>query len=193
MKASLIASAAALAAILACSAAMAQNPNAPPDSPPVAPGAPQVQQQVAPGLPPQPAQFRPGERASLGVTLSDNNDGKVWIREVHRNSAADEAGLRPNDQILSIEGKPVQTYLDVIRLVNQKGASDNIRIDFLRNGRPGMLTAALGAQYPGVPTGSYTQFPASETQQTVTPPGTPTVPAPAPGYVVPNTRGPYNR
>jgi hypothetical protein len=187
MRNSFFALAAGLAAIFACSPALAQAVG---QAPPV--NAPQRFQQVVPGAPPQPVEFRGTERASLGVTLSDNNGGKVWIRSVQKGSAADEAGLRANDQITGIDGKPVQTYLDVIRLVNQKGASDDIRIDLLRNGRPGMLTASLGSQYTGVPTGSYTQFPATETQQSGYR-GLPNANPPPAGYVVPNTKGPYNR
>src|ERR1700676_5050067 len=52
------------------------------------------------------------ERASLGVTLSDNTQGKVWIRSVEPRSAADIAGLRPNDQLTALDARPVATYLD---------------------------------------------------------------------------------
>lgn len=153
--------------------------------------APRTYQQVAPGIPPEMVEFRGAERANLGVTLSDSNSGKVWIRAVHPGSPADQAGLRANDQIVSIDGKIVQTYLDVIRLVNQKGASDNIQIQFLRNGLPGMLTAALGAQYSGLPAGTYAHFPATETESGYR--GLPSSNPPPAGYAVPNTLGPYNK
>jgi membrane-associated protease RseP (regulator of RpoE activity) len=185
MKAQWFCLAAGMSMLGVCSPAMAQAIGQPPQGY-VAP------RQVVPGAPPQPVEFRGQERANLGVTLSDNNGGKVWIRAVHKGSPADEAGLRPNDQIVAIDEKPVQTYLDVIRIINSKGASDDVRIDLRRNGRPGMLTAALGSQYSGVPTGSYTQFPASETQQSGNR-GLPNGNPPPAGYTVPNTAGPYNR
>ena len=33
------------------------------------------------------------EHARLGVALSDNSQGKVWIKSIERNSSADEAGF----------------------------------------------------------------------------------------------------
>jgi membrane-associated protease RseP (regulator of RpoE activity) len=131
-------------------------------------------QQPAPPTPPAgvvPDQLPPDalgkeysgqERANLGVTLSDNTQGKVWIRSVEPRSAADIAGLRPNDQLTALDARPIATYLDVIRYVNQKGASDDIAVHLIRNGKPGMLTASLGAQY-GAPNSatSFTDFPGS--------------------------------
>ena len=66
----------------------------------------------------------------LGITLSDNTQGKVWIRSVDANSGADEAGLRPNDQIVALDEKQINTYLDVVRYVNTKGASDDVTVYF---------------------------------------------------------------
>jgi membrane-associated protease RseP (regulator of RpoE activity) len=111
--------------------------------------------------------YRGPERASLGITLSDNTQGKVWIRAVEPRSAADIAGLRPNDQLTALDARPVATYLDVIRYVNQKGASDDIAIYLIRNGKPGMLTASLGAQYGAPNSGStFTDYPGSAQQLT---------------------------
>jgi hypothetical protein len=111
--------------------------------------------------------YRGPERASLSVTLSDNTQGKVWIRAVEPGSAADIAGLRPNDQLTALDARPVATYLDVIRYVNQKGASDDIAVHLIRNGKPGMLTASLGAQYGAPNLGStFTDYPGSAPQTT---------------------------
>jgi membrane-associated protease RseP (regulator of RpoE activity) len=100
------------------------------------------------------------ERASIGITLSDNTQGKVWIRSVEPHSAADIAGLRPNDQLTALDARPIATYLDVIRYINQKGASDDVVVHLIRNGKPGMLTASLGAQYGAPNSGtSFTDYP----------------------------------
>jgi S1-C subfamily serine protease len=107
------------------------------------------------------ADAAPQSRASLGVTLSDNKQGKVWIRNVQPGSGADQAGLRSNDQIVAIDTRQIFTYLDVIRIVNLKGASEDIQVHILRNGKPGMLTASLGSQYAGnPPQGTFTEYPA---------------------------------
>ncbi len=129
----------------------------------------------------------------MGVALSDNSQGKVWIRTVDPNSGADEAGLRPNDQIVALDDTKINTYLDVIRYINLKGASDDIAVYIRRNGRPGMLTAALGSEYSGSASGQVTEYPGSVRQRSYSPPVPASVPQRAPGSVVPNTRGPYNR
>jgi len=132
------------------------------------------------------------EHARLGVRLSDNSQGKVWIRLVEPGTGADEAGLRPNDQIVALDEQKINTYLDVIRYINTKGASDDVAIYIRRNGRPGMLTASLGSQYAAPARGTFTEYPGNIRQRSSVQPGRPG-PARAPGVVVPNTRGPYNR
>jgi membrane-associated protease RseP (regulator of RpoE activity) len=161
------------------------------------PWAPNASAQTPPAIP-QPAAADPivssrQEHARLGVTLSDNTQGKVWIKTVEPSSGADEAGLRPNDQIVALDDTKINTYLDVIRYVNQKGASDDVAVYIRRNGRPGMLTAALGSEYAGASTGQMTEYPGNVRQRSYSAPVPPTVPQRPPGYVVPNTRGPYNR
>lgn len=142
--------------------------------PPAAPAA-TVGGQPALGLPANPAatpapitanpENRALERASLGITLSDNSQGKVWIRTVAPGSGADNAGLRPNDQIVKLDDRPVFTYLDVVRYVNMKGASDPIAVHIIRNGNPGMLTASLGAEYARPSSGTtFTEYPGATPQ-----------------------------
>ena len=133
------------------------------------------------------------EHARLGVALSDNSQGKVWIKNVEPDSGADEAGLRPNDQIVALDDVKINTYLDVIRYINQKGASDDVAVYIRRNGRPGMLTAALGSEYAASTSGQLSEYPGNVRQRSYSAPLPPTVPQRAPGYSVPNTRGPYNR
>jgi membrane-associated protease RseP (regulator of RpoE activity) len=118
----------------------------------------------------------------LGVTLSDNKQGKVWIRNVQPGSGADQASLRPNDQIVAIDNRQIFTYLDVIRIVNLKGASEDIQVHILRNGKPGMLTASLGSQYAGdPPRGTFTEYPAGTPAVSGTPAS-----SPPPEFVNPN-------
>jgi hypothetical protein len=148
-----------------------------------------AQQQVDPSQAPQ-AVVQPGPdqsipeyngagRAHLGVTLGDNNQGKVWIRAVDPGSAADVAGLRPNDQITALDDRQIFTYLDVMRYINTKGVSDDVVVKIRRNGKDGQLTAALGASYADDgPTSTYTDYP-SFTQQGG---GAPGVAGPGDGY-----------
>ncbi len=162
--------------------------------------APSVSAQERPGFAPRPAPVASDpivssrqEHARLGVTLSDNTQGKVWIKTVEPNSGADEAGLRPNDQIVALDDTKINTYLDVVRYINQKGASDDVAVYIRRNGRPGMLTASLGSEYAAPASGQITEYPGNVRQRSYSAPVPPTVPQRPPGYVVPNTRGPYSR
>jgi membrane-associated protease RseP (regulator of RpoE activity) len=157
------------------------------------PGLVPQQQTAVPSGAPDPIVSSRQERARLGVALSDNSQGKVWIRSIEPNSGADEAGLRANDQILALDEQKINTYLDVVRYVNQKGASDDVVVYILRNGRRGMLTASLGSEYAGATTGQVTEYPGNVRQRSFAPPAPPPVPQRPPGYVVPNTLGPYNR
>ena len=178
-----------VAAPICASVAQAQLPPAPP----AGPGIPQRYTVERPVIPPagNPIVTSRQEHARLGVTLSDNSQGKVWIRSVEAESGADDAGLRVNDQILSLDDHKINTFLDVIRYINTKGAGDDVRVYIMRNGRPGMLTAALGSEYATPPGGEISEYPGNVRQRSYVPPTN--QPQAAPGYVVPNTLGPYNR
>jgi membrane-associated protease RseP (regulator of RpoE activity) len=168
------------------SSALAQQPGGP-----FPPALAAPVQQLAPGVDPIISSRQ--EHARLGITLSDNSQGKVWIKTIEPNSGADEAGLRPNDQIVALDDTKINTYLDVVRYVNNKGASDDVAIHIRRNGRPGMLTASLGSEYAAPSSGQVTEYPGNVRQRSYSPPVPATTPQRAPGLVVPNTRGPYNR
>lgn len=60
-----------------------------------------------------------------------------------------------------------------------------------RNGRPGMLAAALGSEYATPPSGEVSEYLGNVRQRSYAPPTN--EPQRAPGYVVPNTLGPYSR
>ena len=91
----------------------------------------------------------------------------MCVKSVVSVSAADLAGLRPNDQIVSVDEKKIETYLDVIRHVNHKGASEDVTITILRHGKPAMLTASLGSEYANPnPAPTYTEFPSAGRQMT---------------------------
>ena len=58
------------------------------------------------------------QRAALGVTMSDNTPGGVLIMSVLPGSPAARIGLMTGDRILSIGGKPVSKYSDVVNLIS---------------------------------------------------------------------------
>ncbi|MBS0207995.1 MAG: PDZ domain-containing protein [Planctomycetes bacterium] len=150
----------------------------------------QAQQSPAQAPPPPPADAPDSapidatpagqSRARLGVNLSDNHQGKVWIRSVDPGSAADIAGLRANDQFVALDEQKIFTYLDVIRYVNMKGAGDDVAVYIRRNGKPAMLTASLGSEYADPESDAkFTEFPGGTRQTKFTDPAVdPTAPTP---------------
>lgn len=111
------------------------------------------------------------EHGSLGVTLSDNDHGDVWVATVVPTSPADRAGLRPGDQILAFDNQPIHSYREAVHAINLKGPYDRMVVHVRRNGQQGALTAALmphqapGDNPAGMQTG-YFQHPQHGTMHT---------------------------
>ena len=75
------------------------------------------------------------ERAVLGVTLGEDEQGYVQIVRVTPNSPADRAGLRPGDDILAINDQQVRSYRDVVQAVAEHNPNDHLAAEVGRNGR----------------------------------------------------------
>lgn len=83
------------------------------------------------------------EHGTLGVTLADNGHGQVWVQTVAPGSPAERAGLRPGDQILSLDNRPTYSYRDVVHALNLSAPSGRLVIHARRNGQDGTLVAWL--------------------------------------------------
>jgi C-terminal processing protease CtpA/Prc len=79
-------------------------------------------------------EFRGMEHAALGVLLSERQGRGVRIRDVLPDGPADQAGLRPGDRITKLNGKPTNSYYDVIRQVNKLQPGQHATIAIQRNG-----------------------------------------------------------
>jgi serine protease Do len=99
-------------------------------------------------------EFGTVQRALLGVMISEINAdvaqaqkileyNGVFIEGVTPRGAADEAGIKANDVIISIDGKPVNTVPQLQELVAQKRPGDRINVEVLRQGHPRTIIAAL--------------------------------------------------
>jgi predicted metalloprotease with PDZ domain len=91
---------------------------------------------------------QPWGRPVLGVTMAGDRYGPARVVHVAGGSAADEAGLRRGDVILSINGKRVDTYRDVLRIIKSYLPNDLLRIVIEHRGRTRPLTAMLRGAAP---------------------------------------------
>jgi hypothetical protein len=86
-----------------------------------------------------------GQRAYLGITMSETPDGVVRVSGVRPNSPADEAGIRPGDVLLALDGRDIYSSQDVTRMVARHVPGEAVRLDVDRNGRSDELEAVLAA------------------------------------------------
>jgi C-terminal processing protease CtpA/Prc len=83
------------------------------------------------------------ERASLGVALSEGTRHGVRVASVFPNSPAQQAGIRPGDRLTRINGQPIYTYRDVVRIIGSRDPNSRVQLDVDRNGQQQQLTATL--------------------------------------------------
>ncbi|HWB11445.1 MAG TPA: PDZ domain-containing protein [Pirellulales bacterium] len=114
------------------------------------------------------SQFDVARRAALGATFSKSGHGGVRILQIVRGSPADKAGLKIGDRIQAVNGEPVSSYNDVVRLIGESQPGSDMKIDVDRYGLEGTLHASL--------TGTPQVF---SMPTAIVPPPAPTVPPPA--------------
>jgi hypothetical protein len=81
--------------------------------------------------------------AALGIALDQGPRRGAWITDVFPYSPAEEAGIRPGDEILAIDGDQVASADDVIAIISQKQPGENVSLDLDRNGRERTVNAQL--------------------------------------------------
>ena len=74
----------------------------------------------------------------LGSEVRDQNnlsvDQGAYVRNVEDGSAADEAGIRVGDVIVSVDGQAVTSSEDVINAVRRNAPGDTIKVTVDRDG-----------------------------------------------------------
>jgi serine protease Do len=94
------------------------------------------------------------QRGWLGVTIVPvNNDIAqnkdldkvmgVYIQNVNRNSAADDAGIKRGDIITGVNGVQVKANADFMELVARHRPGERITLDIIRNGKQKTVEATL--------------------------------------------------
>jgi S1-C subfamily serine protease len=81
------------------------------------------------------------KRAYLGVTtatvtpeLNLRVDRGAIVQEVATLSPAEEAGIRPSDVIVGLDGKPVRSSEDIASIVDERKPGDRIEVEVMRAG-----------------------------------------------------------
>lgn len=72
--------------------------------------------------------------ARMGVFGGDGPEGEVgcWVDSVISGAPASKAGLKPNDQLVSVDGHPIRDFGELSLYVSLKAPGDSIRFDVLR-------------------------------------------------------------
>jgi serine protease Do len=94
-------------------------------------------------------------RGYLGITVAEispdmaeawglKNDRGALVQSVSPGLPADQAGVKKGDIITAIDGKPVATSDEVVRLISGKDPGSKVRMTVLRDGHEQTLTANLG-------------------------------------------------
>jgi serine protease Do len=88
----------------------------------------------------------------LGITVQEAGErstSKPVVVDVFAGSPAEKAGLKPGDRVVSVGGKPVQHYQQVLRRVALLQPGSKVKIDVVRGGRNFEFTPTL-AERPSV-------------------------------------------
>lgn len=83
------------------------------------------------------AEKEKGNEIDLGT-----NDG-VYVAEVEKESAAEEAGIQKDDAIISIDGKTVTKFAELTEVMASKRPGDKVTLTYLRDKKKHTATATL--------------------------------------------------
>jgi Do/DeqQ family serine protease len=100
------------------------------------------------------AEYGEVRRGQLGVVLQDltpelaeafglQQRGGTVVARVSPGSAAQQAGIRPGDVIVALDGKPVTRSSDMRNAIGLLRAGTRIQLDILREGKPREISATV--------------------------------------------------
>lgn len=88
-----------------------------------------------------------GTPGVLGVSLEDG-DGGAKIAEVMKKSAAEKAGVKDNDVVLSVNGKETKGREDLVNNIRKHKPGDTVKLKIRRGEEELELSATLGSSFP---------------------------------------------
>ena len=95
------------------------------------------------------------ERPVMGVQVGEIDEGNpygyepgVYILSVFKDSSAEEAGLEPEDRIISFDGKEVESVNGLLKILNDHKPEDEVEIVVERKGEKLTKTVVLKSDNP---------------------------------------------
>ncbi|HVG26837.1 MAG TPA: trypsin-like peptidase domain-containing protein [Acidobacteriaceae bacterium] len=86
-------------------------------------------------------QFQAAQSAAVTRMYGSSNGG-IIVSSVTPNGPASKAGLKPQDVIVSVDGKPVKNGDELVNIISAKQPGSTVRLGFLREGK--QQTAEVG-------------------------------------------------
>ena len=83
-----------------------------------------------------------GQGASLGISIMGDDQG-IAIMRVYPGTPAQQMGLRPRDQITSVNGQNVGSSDEFITAIRSMNPSDEVELGIVREGNPTTLRGKL--------------------------------------------------
>lgn len=78
------------------------------------------------------------------VTINGGSDEGALVIGITEGSAAEAAGLQKDDILTAFDGNTVLSFEDVVSQLGNYEVGDQVKIDYLRNGKATQTTATLG-------------------------------------------------
>ncbi len=93
-------------------------------------------------------------RARMGVYIAEvdkatmqalglKNKKGALVRQVENGSAADKAGIKPGDVVVSVDGELIKAMHDLPIRISRHKPGDRVRIGLVRNGKPMSITVKV--------------------------------------------------
>ncbi|MFZ5532978.1 MAG: DegQ family serine endoprotease [Pseudomonadota bacterium] len=100
-------------------------------------------------------QYGTVKRGRLGVVVQNitpdlakafglSSNSGVLVAQVQPGSAADKAGIKPEDVILSVNGRAVQSYRDLRNTIGLLRVGDKLTLEILRGGKRQVINTSVG-------------------------------------------------
>jgi hypothetical protein len=89
------------------------------------------------------ATIGPGDGPRLGIRLGDSGGKGLLIEDVEADKPAAKAGLKKEDVIVALAGKPVKSLQDLLSILKGLKLGDTVEVGLLRDGKPMTLKVKL--------------------------------------------------